>query len=52
MLPWWFSFERCWGATTNDHRAALGARLLPWFENRQKELANRPLIWELAFGET
>jgi len=26
--------------------------VLPWFENRQKELANRPLICEQAFGET
>ena len=25
--------------------------VLPWFENRQKELANRPLIREQAFGE-
>jgi hypothetical protein len=24
---------------------------LPWFENREKELANRPLIREQAFGE-
>ena len=23
----------------------------PWFENRRKELANRPLIREQAFGE-
>ena len=26
-------------------------KVLPWFENRQKELANRPLIREQAFGE-
>jgi hypothetical protein len=25
--------------------------VLPWFENRQKELANRPLIREQAFGD-
>ncbi len=25
--------------------------MLPWFENRRKELANRPLIREQAFGE-
>jgi len=25
--------------------------VLPWFESRQKELANRPLICEQAFGE-
>ena len=31
-----------------DH---LVGELLPWFENRKKELANRPLIREQAFGE-
>jgi len=25
--------------------------VLPWFETRKKELANRPLIREQAFGE-
>ena len=25
--------------------------MLPWFEARKKELANRPLIREQAFGE-
>jgi hypothetical protein len=25
--------------------------VLPWFENRKKELTNRPLIREQAFGE-
>jgi len=25
--------------------------VLPWFEGRKKELANRPLIREQAFGE-
>ena len=25
--------------------------MLPWFENRKNELANRPLIREHAFGE-
>ena len=25
--------------------------MLPWIENRKKELANRPLIREQAFGE-
>jgi len=25
--------------------------VLPWFETRRKELANRPLIREQAFGE-
>ena len=27
------------------------AEVLPWFENRKYELANRPLIREQAFGE-
>jgi hypothetical protein len=26
--------------------------VLPWFEARKKELANRPLIREQAFGES
>ena len=26
--------------------------MLPWFEARKKELANRPLIREQAFGES
>src|SRR5205807_6813945 len=29
----------------------LEAEVLPWFETRKKELANRPLIREQAFGE-
>jgi hypothetical protein len=32
-------------------RRFLEAEVLPWFENRRKELANRPLIREQAFGE-
>jgi hypothetical protein len=32
-------------------RRFLEADVLPWFENRKKELANRPLIREQAFGE-
>jgi hypothetical protein len=32
-------------------RRFLEAVVLPWFENRRKELANRPLIREQAFGE-
>jgi hypothetical protein len=32
-------------------RRFLEGEALPWFENRQKELANRPLIREQAFGE-
>lgn len=32
-------------------RRFLEDRVFPWFENRKKELANRPLIREQAFGE-
>lgn len=32
-------------------RRLLEGEVLPWFENRRKELANRPLIREQAFGE-
>jgi hypothetical protein len=32
-------------------RRFLEEDVLPWFENRKKELANRPLIREQAFGE-
>jgi hypothetical protein len=32
-------------------RRFLEGEVLPWFENRQKELANRPLIREQAFGD-
>jgi hypothetical protein len=32
-------------------RRFLEAKVLPWFETRNKELANRPLIREQAFGE-
>ncbi len=32
-------------------RRFLESEVLPWFENRKKELANRPLIREQAFGE-
>jgi hypothetical protein len=40
-------------ATANAEglRCFLEAEVLPWFENRKKELANRPLIREQAFGE-
>jgi hypothetical protein len=30
----------------------LEGEVLPWFEARKKELANRPLIREQAFGES
>jgi hypothetical protein len=32
-------------------RCFLEGEVLPWFDNRKKELANRPLIREQAFGE-
>jgi len=32
-------------------RRFLEGEVLPWFENRRKELVNRPLIREQAFGE-
>ena len=32
-------------------RRFLEGEVLPWFETRRKELANRPLIREQAFGE-
>jgi hypothetical protein len=32
-------------------RRFLEEEVLPWFENRKKELANRPLIRDQAFGE-
>ena len=32
--------------------AVPGGRMLPWFEDRKKELDNRPLIREQAFGES
>ena len=32
-------------------RSFLEGEVLPWFENRKKELANRPLIRQQAFGE-
>jgi hypothetical protein len=38
-------------ADAESLRRFLEAEALPWFENRGKELANRPLIREQAFGE-
>ena len=32
-------------------RACAASSKVSWFENRQKELANRPLIHEQAFGD-
>jgi len=33
-------------------RRFLEGEVQPWFENRRKEIANRPLIREQAFGES
>ena len=33
-------------------RGFLEGEVLPWLENRKKELINRPLIREQAFGES
>jgi hypothetical protein len=38
-------------ADANGLRRFLENDVLPWFENRKKELTNRPLIREQAFGE-
>jgi hypothetical protein len=38
-------------ANVEGLRRFLEGEVLPWFENRRKELANRPLIREQAFGE-
>ena len=38
-------------ADVDGLRRFLEGEVLPWFENRKKELANRPLIREQAFGE-
>ena len=39
-------------ANAEGLRRFLEADVLPWFEDRRKELANRPLIREQAFGES
>ena len=38
-------------ADVDGLRSFLEGEVLPWFENRKKELDNRPLIREQAFGE-
>jgi hypothetical protein len=38
-------------ADANGLRQFLEGQVLPWFETRKEELANRPLIREQAFGE-
>jgi hypothetical protein len=39
-------------ADVQSLRHFLETEVLPWFDNRKKELANRPLIQEQAFGES
>ena len=39
-------------ADTGGLRRFLEAEVLPWFEARRRELANRPLVREQAFGES
>jgi hypothetical protein len=43
--------EAPYGAEAGDLRRFLEEKVLAWFETRRKELANRPLIREQAFGE-
>jgi hypothetical protein len=38
-------------ADADGLRRFLETEVLPWFETRKKELANRPLIRDQAFGE-
>src|SRR5206468_10861769 len=42
--------ERCTADATGLRRFLEG-EILPWFATRRKQLANRPLIREQAFGE-
>ena len=39
-------------ADVNGLRCFIEGKVLPWFEDRRKEIANRPLIREQAFGES
>jgi hypothetical protein len=41
----------CATADAEGLRRFLEGKVLPWFETRRKELSNRPLIREQAFGE-
>jgi hypothetical protein len=43
--------EEPYHAEASDLRRFLEEKVLAWFETRRKELANRPLIREQAFGE-
>jgi hypothetical protein len=44
--------EEPFTADVEGLRRFLEAKVLPWFENRKKELGYRPLIREQAFGES
>ena len=44
--------EEPFTADAEGLRSFLEGEVLPWFEARKKELANRPLIREQAFGES
>jgi hypothetical protein len=44
--------EEPFTADAEGLRRFLEGEVLPWFEARKKELANRPLIREQAFGES
>jgi hypothetical protein len=44
--------EELFTADPEGLRRFLEERVLPWFEDRKKELANRPIIREQAFGES
>jgi ParB-like chromosome segregation protein Spo0J len=43
--------EQAYSADVQGLRNFIEDEVLPWFENRRKELTNRPLIREHAFGE-
>jgi hypothetical protein len=43
--------EQDYAADVQGLRSFIEDEVLPWFENRKKELTNRPLIREQAFGE-
>jgi hypothetical protein len=44
--------EQAYAADVQGLRRFIEEEVLPWFENRKKELTNRPLIREQAFGES
>jgi hypothetical protein len=55
-LIWWYPDELEEGeepltADMTGLRSFLEDEVLPWFERRKLELANRPLIHDQAFGE-